>query len=395
MASSSLPSPPKPFSPKGTRASIIAVMDRYLFIELLSPFLFGVGAFTALGVSLGNLFYLVNQVIDSGLPVSSAVEVLLLNIPQFIAYSFPMAILLSTLMTFSRLSSDSELVALRGCGISVYRMVLPVLMFCLVVTGLTFLFNESFVPAANYRAKTTLARELGRTTRTYRPEDILYQEFDTVIRPNGRRGKFMSRLFYAKEFDGEQMKGLTVLDFSRGELNQIISAQSARWNDSTSAWNFYDGTIYVISADGSFRNIITFQDQTLKIPRAPLDLANSNRDYGEMNIAQASEYLGLVEQSGDIDKLRELRVRIYQKYALPFTCVVFGLVGMALGSQLRRTGRATGFALSILLVFLYYLLAFLSGAIAQLGYMPPVLGAWLPNLFGLGAGAIALQRASR
>lgn len=395
MASSSLPSPLKPFSPKGTRASIIAVMDRYLFMELLSPFLFGVGAFTALGVSLGNLFYLVNQVIDSGLPVSSAVEVLLLNIPQFIAYSFPMAILLSALMTFSRLSSDSELVALRGCGISVYRMVLPVLMFCLVVTGLTFLFNESFVPAANYRAKTTLARELGRTTRTYRPEDILYQEFDTVIRPNGRRGKFMSRLFYAKEFDGEQMKGLTVLDFSRGELNQIISAQSARWNDSTSAWNFYDGTIYVISADGSFRNIITFQDQTLKIPRAPLDLANSNRDYGEMNIAQASEYLGLVEQSGDIDKLRELRVRIYQKYALPFTCVVFGLVGMALGSQLRRTGRATGFALSILLVFLYYLLAFLSGAIAQLGYMPPVLGAWLPNLFGIGAGAIALQRASR
>jgi len=395
MASSSLPSPPKPFSPKGTRASFIAVMDRYLFMELLSPFLFGVGAFTALGVSLGNLFYLVNQVIDSGLPVSSAVEVLLLNIPQFIAYSFPMAILLATLMTFSRLSSDSELVALRGCGITVYRMVIPVIIFCLVVTGLTFLFNESFVPAANYRAKTTLSRELGRTTRTYRPEDILYQEFDTVIRPNGRRGKFMSRLFYAKEFDGEQMKGLTVLDFSRGELNQIISAQSARWNDSSNAWNFYDGTIYVVSADGSFRNIITFQDQTLNIPRTPLDLANSNRDYGEMNIAQASEYLALVEQSGDIDKLRELRVRIYQKYALPFTCVVFGLVGMALGSQLRRTGRATGFALSILLVFLYYLLAFLSGAIAQLGYITPLIGAWLPNLFGVGAGAIALQRASR
>lgn len=391
----SVPNSSKPFAFGGDRPSLISVMDRYLFSELLAPFLFGVGAFTALGVSLDSLFYLVNQVIDSGLPIRAAFEVLLLNVPQFIAYSFPMSILLATLMTFSRLSSDSELVALRSCGVTVYRMLIPSLVFCLIVTGLTFLFNESIVPASNYRAKTTLARELGRDSRSYREEDILYQEFDTVIRPDGDRGQFMSRLFYAKGFDGEQMKGLTVLDFSRGELNQIISARRAEWNNEQNGWNFFDGTIYVVSPDGSFRNIITFQEQLLQIPRAPLDLANSSRDYGEMNIAQASEYLDLVEQSGDIDKIRELRVRIHQKYALPFTCVAFGIVGTALGSQLRRTGRATGFALSILAVFLYYTLAFLSGAIAQLGYLPPVIGAWIPNLFGFTVGAIALQRASR
>jgi len=373
----------------------ITVMDRYLFTELLAPFLFGVGIFTTLGVSLDNLFYLVNQVIDKGLPITTALQVMLLNIPQFIAYSLPISALLSTLLTFSRLSSDSELVALKGCGVTVYRMIIPVMVFCVMLTGILFLFNESFVPAANYQAKTTLNEALKRGDRDFREEDILYQEFEKVLRPNGREGEMMSRLFYAKAFDGNQMKGLTILDFSRGELNQIISAKTAVWDNDASVWNFYDGTIYVVSSDGSFRNIIKFTEQSLQIPRGPLDLAQESRDYGEMNIAQSLDYLALVEQSGDVDKIRELRVRIQQKYALPFTCIAFGLVGAALGAQLRRTGRATAFAISILLVFTYYLIAFLSGAIAQVGALPVFIGAWLPNLFGLGAGLFLLYRASR
>jgi len=390
------PNFPQPLPARRDRGWRIPVMDRYLFAELLAPFLFGVGAFTALGVSLDSLFYLVNEILDSGLSITAAFEVLALKIPQFIAYSFPMSVLLSSLMTFSRLASDSELIALRSCGVTVYRMLIPTLIFCSLVTGLTFLFNESIVPAANYRASTTLTRALnnGEEPR-FREEDILYQEFDTVTREDGDRGTFMSRMFYAKAFDGEQMKGLTILDFSRGSLEQIISAQSARWNEDTSAWTFYNGTIYVVSADGSFRNIIKFEEQTLNIPRSPLDLATRNRGYSEMNIAQSQEYLRLVEQSGDADKIRELQVRIHQKYALPFTCIAFGVVGMALGSQLRRTGRAVSFALSILLVFSYYILAFLSGAIAQVGLIPPILGAWLPNLFGFGVGAFFLHRASR
>jgi len=373
----------------------ISVMDRYLFMELVAPFLFGVGIFTALGVSLDNLFYLVNQVIDRGLPIATAMQVLLLNIPQFIAYSFPTSALLSTLLTFSRLSSDSELVALKSCGVTAYRMLVPVMVFCTLLTGLLFVFNESLVPAANYQAKVTLNRALDRADRNFREEDILYQEFEKVLRPNGREGEIMSRLFYAKEFDGDQMKGLTILDFSRGELSQIISARSAVWNPENNVWNFYNGTIYVVSPDGSFRNIIKFNEQTLQIPRGPLDLAQESRDYGEMNIAESWQYLDVVERSGNIDKIRELRVRIQQKYALPFTCMAFGLVGAALGAQLRRTGRATAFAISILLVFTYYLIAFLSGAIAQVGMIPPVVGAWLPNLFGFGAGLFLLYRASR
>src|SRR4028119_248893 len=103
----------------------IPVMDRYIATELIQPFLFGVGAFSSIGVAIGTLFDLVRRVTDAGLPLGIAVQVLLLKMPEFIAYAFPMSTLLAALMTYSRLSSDSELIALRSCGISIYRLVVP------------------------------------------------------------------------------------------------------------------------------------------------------------------------------------------------------------------------------------------------------------------------------
>lgn len=373
----------------------LSVMDRYLTSELTMPFLFGVGAFSILGLSAGAMFELIRRVTESGLPMAVAIEVLLLKYPEWIVYAFPMATLLATLMAYSRLASDSELVALRGCGISVYRLVLPAVLFCCVITGLTFAFNEMIVPASNFRATVTLEKALKRERPTFQEQNILYQEFEEVEREDGGDERVLQRLFYAREFNGQEMQGLTILDFSQRSLNQIISARSATWNDSTNTWDFKDGTIYVVSSDGSFRNIVKFKEQQLQLPREPLDIASKKRDYNEMNIAQAVEYLDLIRDSGNEDKIRELRVRIHQKYALPFICVAFGLVGSALGAVLRKTGRATSFALSIVIAFSYYLLAFVFGAIAQTGTISPLIGAWLPNLFGLLAGGLLLYRAAR
>jgi lipopolysaccharide export system permease protein len=114
-----------------------------------------------------------------------------------------------------------------------------------------------------------------------------------------------------------------------------------------------------------------------------------------MNIAQAQDYLKVLEQGGNEPKLRELRVRIQQKYALPFVCIAFGLVGAALGAQLQRTGRAASFAISIVIIFSYYLSTIIFQSIAQTGGLSPFLGAWLPNLLGLTAGIILLVRSSR
>lgn len=370
-------------------------MDRYLLTELLLPFLFGVGVFSSLGVSIGILFELIRRVTESGLPLSIAFQVLVLQLPQFVAYSLPTSTLLATLMTYSRLSSDSELIALKACGVSVYRMIMPALALCIVVTGLTFAFNELVVPAANYQATVTLAEALNREEPSFRERNILYQEFREARDENGDTEDVLSRLFYAKRFDGQQMLGLTILDFSQDGLDQIVSAKSAEWNSEQSTWDFSDGTIYVVSADGSFRNIVKFEEQQLQLPRAPLDLASRRRDYDEMNIAQSLEYLEVLQQGGGTSRIQKLKVRIHQKVALPFICISFGLVGAALGARLERTGRATGFAITLIIIFGYYLLVIICGSIAQLGYVSPFLGAWIPNFFGLAAAGWLLMRSSK
>ena len=369
-----------------------SVMDRYIAKELIPPFLFGVGAFSSIGVSVDALFELIRRVTESGLPVELAVQIFLLRMPEFIVLAFPMSTLLATLMTFSRLSSDSELIALRSCGVSVYRIIAPALFMSLLVTVMTFGFNELITPAANYRAAITLEQALNQDRPNFQERDILYQEY----RRDAEGKDELARLFYARRFDGENMNGLTILDFSQEGLSQIVSAKSANWNFQDNTWDFSDGTIYVVSADGSFRNIVKFDDQKLQLPRAPLDLASRGRDYGEMNIAQSKEYLKIVEQGNDAQKIRKLKVRIEQRYALPFVCAVFGVVGAALGTRPQRnSGKATSFGISIVIIFGYYLFAFITNAMGISGVISPFMSAWLPNFVGFAAGALLLIRASR
>lgn len=370
-------------------------MDRYIAAELIGPFLFGVGSFSSVGVAIGTLFDLVRRVTEKGLPLNIALEVFLLKLPDFIVLAFPMSVLLATLMGFSRLSADSEIVALRSCGVSVYRLVMPAVVLSFVVTGLTFAFNEMVVPAANYRATITLERAMNREKPPFRDRNIIYTEFDKVTKQTGEKVSVMKRLFYAEEFDGSRMKNVTILDRSNTKLDQILSSEWATWNFKENTWDFFNGIIYAIEADGSYGNIIRFEHQQLKLPRTPLDLASRGRDYGEMSIAQAKERLEIIRQGGDEDKIIELKVRIQQKYALPFVCVLFGLVGSTLGIRPRRASKATSFGISIIIIFGYYLLAFITNALGQLTILTPFMAAWLPMGIGLAIAAALLVRASR
>ncbi|HEY9763676.1 MAG TPA: LptF/LptG family permease [Trichocoleus sp.] len=371
----------------------ISLMDRYIARELTLPFLFGVGAFSSIGISIGALFELIRRVTESGLSMSLAVQIFALKLPEFMVLAFPMSTLLSTMMTYSRLSSDSELVALRGCGVSVRRIVAPAVILSLVVTGMTFLFNELITPAANYRASITLEQALNSERPPFQERNIFYQEFQPATDdPNAQE---LKRLFYARRFDGENMHGLTILDFSQKGLNQVVSAESAKWEFSKNTWTFSNGTIYVVSPDGSFRHIVTFDNQELKLPRTPLDLAARTKSDTEMNIAEATQQLDLVRKSGDEKSIRRWETRIQQKYALPFVCVVFGLVGSSIGVRPQRTSKATSFGVSIVIIFGYYLLSFITNAMGEVGFLSPFLAAWLPTLLGLTIGIYLLLKASR
>ena len=387
-------SPPPPLRLRQSRSWLrLSVMDRYISRELTLPFLFGVGAFSSIGISIGALFELIRRITESGLSITLAAQIFLLKLPAFIVLAFPMSTLLATMMTYSRFSSDSELVALQGVGVSVRRMITPALVLSLLVTGLTFLFNELITPAANYRAAITLEQALHSDRPPFQERNIFYQEFQPAA--DDPTAQELKRQFYARRFDGTAMHGLTILDFSQAGLNQVVSAESATWDFSKNTWNFSNGTIYVVAPDGSFRNIVTFQTQELKLPRTPLDLASRTKDDTEMNIAEANQQLELVRQGGDQKLIRRWQIRIQQKYALPFVCVVFGLVGSSIGVLPQRTSRATSFGISIVIIFGYYLLSFITNAMGEVGALSPLMAAWLPTLMGLSVGGYLLLRASR
>jgi len=373
----------------------LSVMDRYIAGELIPPFLFGVGAFSSVGVAIGTVFDLVRKVTELGLPISIALEVLLLKLPEFVSYAFPMSILLATLMTYSRLSSDSELIALRSCGVTIYRLVIPALVLSLVVTGITFLFNEIVVPTANYQATMTLRQALDDNKSAVKGKNIFYPEYEEITQPDGEKTQELKRLFYASRFDGERMKGLTVLDWSQEQLNQIVTSESATWNSKQNTWDFVNGTIYLIAPDASYRDILRFDKQKLQLSRTPLDLASEERDPYEMNIAQTSERIEILKLTGDEKKILMLQVRLQQKISFPFVCLVFGLVGAVLGSSPKSMGKARSFGISVVVIFSYYLLGFIIGGFGLVGIISPFMAAWLPNFFGLGAGGLLLVKAAR
>lgn len=125
----------------------LAVLDRYIIGELNLAFAFGLGLFSALGIAVGSLFDLLAQVRESRLLFDVALKVMALKMPEFIGFALPMAVLLATLIVYSRLSGDSEIIALRSLGISVYRLVLPALIFSILATAITFVFKDQVIPS--------------------------------------------------------------------------------------------------------------------------------------------------------------------------------------------------------------------------------------------------------
>ncbi len=370
----------------------IPVMDRYISSELIASFLFGVGMFSSVGVTAGVLFDLITKVTEEGLSILIAIQVLCLKIPEFISYSLPISILLATLLTYGRLSSDSEIVALRSCGISVYRLATPAIILSLIISLLTFAFNEVIVPNANYNATQLLKDAIEIQTPLLDERDIFYPEYELTPEEIKDQPNKLKRLFYAKNFNGVALGDLTVLSLSNHQLNQIIVAKIAKWNEKEQVWNLEKGKIIKISENEGYENINDFEKTEIVLPKEPFELASQSRDPYEMNITQSLRYLKLLRFSQDEKKILMFKVRMQQKISFPFICLVFGIIGTGLGIKPQNAGKATSFGLSIAIIFCYYLSSFIIGGFGIAGVLSPILAAWIPNFLGIGIGVILLRK---
>ena len=373
----------------------IPLLDRWLIVELISPLLFAVAAFTVVSLSVGVMFELVRKIVESGLPVLIAVQVLLQRLPSFLVISFPMATLMATLLAYSRLSANSELTALRSVGVTATRMILPALALALVMSSLTFVFNDVVVPRSNRSAEITLRRALGKSIATEKGDNIVYSRFGSVEQPDGSSSKGLLQLFYANRFLDGTMTGVTVLDFSRVGFTQMLVAKSANWNEQEAKWEFLNGQILTLTPSGSTTSA-DFDRYLYPLSAAPIRIAKLPKDANNMTVAEALQAEQLLQNAGDIKEARRLQVRIQEKFTLPMACLVFGLIGASLGAKPNsRTSRSQGFGISVVLILVYYVLSFSFSSLGVKGTLSPLLAAWSPVLISLAGGGFLLRQASR
>ncbi len=374
-------------------------MDRWLIAQILPPMLFAISAFTVISLSVGVMFDLIRKIVEYGLPLFLAIKVLFYSLPSFLVLSFPMAVLLSTLLAYGKLSANSELLALKSLGIKTSRIIAPAIAVSIFMTGLTFYFNDKLVPASNKLAESTLRGGIGSSfSGEKRKTNIMFSKYGSRIdsktnKPTKSNSK-LTHIFYASLFENNIMKGVTVLDFSRQDIQQILKAKSAIFDKNNSSWIFSDGSIVSIDQGGQTTNI-QFEKYRYPFVEGPLDLAKVPKDATEMSLKQALEAERIYKETGNLKEIRRIQVRIQEKFTFPCACLVFGLIGSSLGSKSNlRSSKSQGFGLSVILIFIYYMMSFLFSSIGVNGLLSPIIAAWLPVLISMSSGIYFLRKSS-
>lgn len=361
-------------------------LDAYLLVELAGPFLFGVTAFTAIMTATQVLFYLISLMVHFGLAPLVVVNIIALRLPEMVFYTFPMSMLLATLLAFGRLSNDSEITALRSAGVSVARIVAPILGAALTVSLATIAMGEFAVPRLKWEAKNLLYEAQHQRKLPLARDNIFFDELD-------EHGNLV-RFFYARHFDGAKMDKVLVQEFEADRLARIIQAEEAAFDGRT--WRFRNGTMYHMAAEsGEYRFVLKFQEQVVKLKPTLLALSNENREPTEMTLRELGQHIAALKTSGrNQGQINDLSVQWHQKLSVPFASLVFALVGVSLGLRPHRSSNAIGLGLSILIIFLYYVVMFVSMALGQTGTVSAEAAAWAPNVLTGLAGVFLLWRAS-
>ncbi len=378
------------------QSRILPLLDRWLLFELLPPLFFSIAAFTVVSLSVGVIFDLIRKIVEIGLPFSIALQILFLKLPSFIVISFPMAMLLSTLLAYGSLNENSEIKALKSLGITIYRIVLPGLVLSIFMSFMTFIFNNNIVPTTNKNAEIVLANSLGKSFSNEEGEDIIFSKKGEILDPySDYRKKGVTHLFYAWKFVNGEMLDVTVIDFSKLGFTQMMKAKKGSWNNDKNNWEFFDGDILTLSPDGS-NTRTKFLSFLYPLGTELTNIAQLPKDANDMNIGEANTALRLYEASGNIKEARRMKVRIQEKITLPIACSVFALIGCSFGSMQRKGGgRSQSFGLSIILILIYYILSFSFSSLGVKGIINPLFAAWAPVFLSMLGGGFLLKLASK
>jgi len=272
---------------------------------------------------------------------------------------------------------------MKSCGVSFHRISYPALLLGFFVSLFAVWFNEYIVPWANSAYARVLNYEIKGNTAPQSQEHIIIKDIQ-----NGQ----IVRLIYARRYDAatEIMQGVTMQMFEGGKASHVEDAEYAK-----DKWVMYQGIIYDIPKDSNkdAQHKMTFDQQVLPVKDSPAAILRDQKKPEEMTIKELREQIKIL--SDRFVNTKKVETELYQRFTIPFASFIFALVGIPLGLQPQRSSSSRGFAVSIIIIFIYYVFMTMGAAIAQSGALPAALAVWLPNIVGLIAGLFLMREAAR
>ncbi len=364
----------------------IRILDKYIFREVLLTFLFGICAFSAVFIGSGTLFKIAKYITDYGASLQSVAKIFVLGLPKVVIWTFPMSMLLATLMTFGKLSGNSEITAMKSCGISFSRIAMPALVLGFIVSIGAVAFNEYVVPWANTAYRNVVYYEIEGNQGVKSQQHVILKEI---------KDGNMQRLVYARLYDADSqtLQGITMQDFD--EQGRVRHVENATYADYTNnVWTMHDGMIYDISAEeGESEHSVRFSTQVLPISANPKQIVREQKDPEELTMKELRAEINIMKSQ--YVNTNKLEAELYQRVSVPMASLIFALIGVPLGLQPTRNSSSAGFAMSIVIIFVYYALMTMGNALARSGAILPLIAVWIPNIVGIIAGFFLIRKASR
>jgi LPS export ABC transporter permease LptG/LPS export ABC transporter permease LptF len=358
------------------------ILDDYVLRDFLLYLAMIGGAFVML-LLVFTLFELLGDILHNSISVLTVGEYLLNVTPYFLYYPIaPMSMLLAVLVTFGLLQRSNEIIAIKATGISLYRVVIPVLVASALVAGILFLSDQFYLPYTNKRQDELRNRIKGKPAQTY-------------LRPD-RKWIFgqHSDIYYYQLFDPDRdtFGGVSVFQFDPQtfQITHRIAAERAHWSGPMGRWVYEQG--WERSMDGSaIESYRKFDVATYpQLAEPPAYFKKEVKQSSEMNYEELRRYIRDLEQSG-FDVVR-LRVQLHKKIAYPLITLVMAVLAIPFALSAGKRGALAGVATAIGIGVVYWTISGLFEAMGNLSQLPPSVAAWSPNLvFGFIGGYLILR----
>ena len=370
------------FKPRG----FPLILDEYVLREFIKMFAMVLAGFVLL-MLVFTFFELIGDILRNHIPLTIVGDYLVNLAPSMLYQLTPLSVLIAVLVTFSLFNRSSELIAMKATGISIYRLVIPVVVIAAALACGLFAFDQYYLPQANRK------QEALRNTIKGKPAQTTLNPDKKWIFGQRNPGE-PERVFYYQFFDPEEnaFANVTVFEFDpvTFALTKRIFAERAAWNIGQRGWVFENGWERTMQGSNptGFREFQTAN--FAEVREEPGYFKKESLQSQEMNFGQPQHYIGDLQQSG-FDTIG-LRVQLYDKLAYPLVTVVMAVLAIPFALSMGRRGSLTGIAAGVGIALAWWVAHGLFVAMGNVNYLPSALAAWSPDiLFGLTGGYLLLR----